>query len=147
MTGLLFLTFILFFSSANIKEVVEEFHALETRESEDVFIENYNQSSQPSILAYVCAIEMKEAEYKYNPFSKLKIFNRTKKKLDSLIQSNPTDVHLRYIRLVLQEKTPSILGYNDNIEEDKIFLTKKLDILDDSDYLDIYIHKNTSLWL
>jgi hypothetical protein len=145
MTFLLSLIFISLFSSANIKEVVEEFHTLETRESEDVFIENYNQSSHPSILAYVCAIEMKEAEYKFNPFSKLKIFKHTKKKLDSLIQTNPTDVHLRYIRLILQEKTPSILGYNDNIDEDKLFLTSKLEILDDSDYLDLYIHKNTSL--
>lgn len=145
MIGLLSLIFSLFMASTNIKEIVEEFHAAETRESEDAFVENYEQSSQPSILAYVCALEMKRAEYKVNPFSKLKIFNRAKKKLDSLVQSNPTDIHLRYIRLMLQEKTPSILGYNDNIEEDKIFLTKKLDVLDDSDYLDIYIHKNTSL--
>jgi hypothetical protein len=145
MIGLLSLFFSFFMMSTNIKEVVEEFHSLETRESEDIFVENYTKSSQPSILAYVCALEMKQAEYSYNPFSKLKIFKRTKKKLDSLVQSNPTNVHLRYIRLMLQEKTPSILGYNDDIEEDKMFLTKKLEILDDSDYLDLFIHKNTSL--
>jgi hypothetical protein len=145
MMGLSSLIFSLFMVSTNIKGVVEEFHSLETRESEDVFVENYKQSSQPSILAYVCALEMKQAEYSVNPFSKLKIFKRTKKKLDSLVQSNPTDVHLRYIRLMLQEKTPSILGYNDYIEEDKMFLTKKLEILDDSDYLNLFIRKNTSL--
>jgi hypothetical protein len=145
MTGLLVLTFSLFMASTNIKEVVEEFHALQTRESEAVFIENYTQSSQPSILAYVCAIEMKQAEYRHNPISKLKIFKHTKKKLDSLIQTKPTDVHLRYIRLLLQEKAPGILGYNDYIDEDKIFLTSKLEVIDDSDYLDLYILKNTSL--
>ncbi len=145
MIGLLPLIFILFLSSTNIKEVVEEFHSLETRESEIVFVENYTQSSQPSILAYVCAVEMKQAEYSHNPISKLRVFKRTKKKLDSLIQTNPTDVHLRYVRLLLQEKTPGILGYNDYIEEDKLFLKNKLEILDDSDYLDSYIHKNTSL--
>lgn len=143
--GLLSLLFIFFLSSTNIKEVVEEFHNLETRESEDIFVQNYNLSSQPSILAYVCALEMKQAEYSHNPISKLRIFKQTKKKLDSLVQSNPTDVHLRYIRLLLQEKTPGILGYNDNIKEDKIFLSNKLEISDDSDYLDLYIHKNTSL--
>ena len=145
MIGLLSLLFILFLSSTNIKEVVEEFHDLDTRESEVEFVENYTQSSQPSILAYVCAVEMKQAKYGYNPISKLRIFKHSKKKIDSLIQTNPTDVHLRYIRLVLQEKTPRFLGYNDYIEEDKTFLSSKLEIIDDSDYLDLYIHKNTSL--
>jgi hypothetical protein len=145
MIGLLSLFFCLILSSSNIKEVVKEFHNLSTRQSEVIFVENYSLSSQPSILAYVCAVEMKQAEYSHNPISKLRIFKHTKKKLDSLVQSNPTDVHLRYIRLLLQEKTPSILGYNDNIKEDKIFLINKLEILDDSDYLDLYIHKNTSL--
>jgi hypothetical protein len=145
MIGLLSLIFSLFMISPNIKEVVDEFHNLKTKESEAVFIEDYTLSSQPSILAYVCALEMKKAEYSFNPISKLIIFKRTRKKLDSLIQSNPTDVHLRYIRLVLQEKAPSVLGYNDNIEEDKVFLTNKLEILDHSDYLDLYIRKNTSL--
>ncbi|MFT4848274.1 MAG: hypothetical protein ACI83B_000803 [Sediminicola sp.] len=145
MIGLLSLIFSLFMISPNIKEVVDEFHNLKTKESEAVFVENYTLSSQPSILAYVCALEMKKAEYSFNPISKLIIFKRTRKKLDSLIQSNPTDVHLRYIRLVLQEKAPSVLGYNDNIEEDKVFLTNKLEILDHSDYLDLYIRKNTSL--
>jgi hypothetical protein len=135
----------LFLSISSIEEVVEEFHHLETRESEDVFVKNYTLSSQPSILAYVCAVEMKQAKYSFNPIVKLKIFKQTKKKLDSLIKSHPADVHLRYIRLVLQEKTPVVLGYNNNIEEDKVFLRGKLETADDSDYLDLYIQNNTSL--
>jgi hypothetical protein len=134
-----------FLSISSIEEVVEEFHHLETRESEDVFVKNYTLSSQPSILAYVCAVEMKQAKYSFNPIVKLKIFKQTKKKLDSLIKSHPADVHLRYIRLVLQEKTPVVLGYNNNIEEDKVFLRGKLETADDSDYLDLYIQNNTSL--
>jgi hypothetical protein len=88
---------------------------------------------------------MKQAKYSYNPISKLRSYKRTRRKLDSLITSNPTDVHLRYIRLVLQEKTPSFLGYNEYIEEDKKFLINKLEIIDYSDYLDLYIYNNTSL--
>ena len=145
MIGLLSLFFCLFLSSSNIKEVVKEFHNLRTRQSEVVFVENYSLSSQPSVLAYVCAVEMKQVEYSHNPISKLRIFKHTKKKLDSLIQTNPTDVHLRYIRLLLQEKAPNILGYNEYIDEDKLFLTNTLEIADDSDYLDLYIYKNTSL--
>mgnify|MGYP006115387005 FL=1 len=143
--SLLFLTMSLILSPTTIKEVVEEFHALKTKESEVLFVEKYTLSSQSSILGYVCAIEMKQAQYSYNPISKIKIFKQTKEKLDLLIQLNPSNVHLRYVRLLLQETSPAILGYDINIEEDKIFLSKILDISDDSDYLDLYIYKNTSL--
>ena len=145
MLGFVSLFLMLFLSISSIEEVVDEFHHLETRESEDVFVKNYTLSSQPSILAYVCAVEMKQAKYSFNPIVKLKIFKQTKKKLDSLIKSHPADIHLRYIRLVLQEKTPVVLGYNNNIEEDKVFLRGKLETADDSDYLDLYIQNNTSL--
>ena len=145
MIGLFSLTFVLLISSPNIRGVVKEFHELDTKASEAVFVKNYSSSAEPSILAYVCGVEMKNAKYSFNPITKLRIFKRTKKKLDSLIVSYPTDVHLRYIRLVLQEKTPSILGYNDYIEDDKLFLSNKLEILDDSDYLDLHIYNNTSL--
>jgi hypothetical protein len=145
MMSLLFLTMSLILSPTTIKEVVEEFHALKTKESEVLFVEKYTLSSQSSILGYVCAIEMKQTQYTYNPISKIKIFKHAKEKLDSLIQSNPSNVHLRYVRLLLQETSPGILGYDSNIKEDKIFLSKTLDISDDSDYLDLYIHKNTSL--
>lgn len=143
--SLLFLTMSLILSTTSIKEVVEEFHDLKTKESEEVFVKKYTLNSQPSILGYVCAIEMKQAQYSYNPISKIKIFKQTKEKLDLLIQLNPSNVHLRYVRLLLQETSPVILGYDTNIEEDKIFLSKILEISDDSDYLDLYIHKNTSL--
>lgn len=145
MIGLLSLLFILFISSDNLKDVVKEFHDLKSKESEVVFIANYRLSSEPSVLGYVCAVQMKQARYGYNPILKLRIFKNGKRKLDSLVQSNPTNVHLRYVRLFLQEKTPSFLGYKDNIMEDKLFLRSKLDILDDSDYLDSLIYNNTSL--
>ena len=74
--SLLFLTMSLILSPTTIKEVVEEFHALKTKESEVLFVEKYTLSSQSSILGYVCAIEMKQAQYSYNPISKIKIFGQ-----------------------------------------------------------------------
>lgn len=125
--------------------VVQEFHLLETQEEELAFINKYKSESDPTLLGYVCAVEMKQAEYGINPFFKYKTFVTVKQKLDALIEAHPTNVHLRYIRLLLQENTPKILGYNENIEEDKYMLAEKLEINDESDLLDDYIYKNTSL--
>jgi len=141
----LFLTLLSLNSSYGIYEVVEEFHAAKTQKSEEEFLNKYGSSAEPSVLAYVCALEMKQAEYSFNPMTKLKIFNHSKKKLDSLIELNPSNIHLRYIRFVLQEKAPSLLGYKDNIEQDKKFLKQLLDVSDDTDFLDIYIYNNTSI--
>ncbi len=142
---LLFMAISQLLYTTTIKEVVNEFHELNTEDAEVVFIDKYKNSSNPSIIAYVIAMEMKQAEYIFNPVTKLKIFKKSKNNLNVLIEENPNDVHLRYIRLVLQENTPGILGYNDFIEEDKLFLKNKMTIVDDSDYLDLYIDKNTSL--
>lgn len=141
------LSFILLslFPSFQIKDVVEQFHRLETKDSEIAFSNTYQGSFDPSILAFVCAVEMKQVEYLYNPYKKLKIFHKTKQRLNLLIQRNPTNIYLRYVRLLLQEKTPRFLGYNENIQEDKKFLQRQMNIKDESDYLDRYIHKNTSL--
>jgi hypothetical protein len=145
MASLLLFIITLSFTPSNIIGVVEEFHNLNSRKAERDFIKNYQESADPSILGYVLAIEMKQSEYSYNPLKKFKTFDDAKKKLNNLIERNPNDIHLRYVRLVLQEKSPKFLGYKDFIEQDKGFLIKKLEIVDDSDFLDIYIHNYTSL--
>ncbi|WP_422359320.1 hypothetical protein [Reichenbachiella sp.] len=141
------LLFLGFLSTDSIIQthVVHEFHLLETREEELAFIDKYQDDSDPTKLGYVCAVEMKQAEYGINPIFKYKTFVTVKQKLDELIEANPTNVHLRYVRLLLQESTPKILGYNENIEEDKCILTEILEVNDESDLLDDYIYKNTSL--
>ena len=67
------------------------------------------------------------------------------KKLEDLINKNPDNSDLRYLRLVIQENTPVLLNYKSSIKLDKKFLQKKMKMIDDSDYLDTYIKKNTSL--
>ena len=124
---------------------VEEFHNLKNKKDEFNFIKKYNKVNNPSVKAYVVAIEMKKAEYSLNPLTKLSIFNENKNKLNLLIDKNKNNIDLRYIRLLLQEKTPNILNYNKHINEDKLFLKDKLNVKDSSDFLDFYILNNTSL--
>jgi len=135
-----------FFSYASAQsEVVTQFHKLSSEAEEIRFIEKYKNNSSPDVKAYVYAVQMKQAEYSYNPYTKLDIFIRYKNLLDKAINENPNNVHLRYMRLVIQEKTPSLLGYKDQIEIDKTFLKVILNKKDSTDYLDKYILKYTSL--
>jgi hypothetical protein len=40
---------------------------------------------------------------------------------------------LRYLRFTIQANAPSILGYNKNINEDKLFLINSVKNIDDED--------------
>ncbi|MFC2110075.1 hypothetical protein ACFLSU_05820 [Bacteroidota bacterium] len=132
-------------SEKNISELVKEFHLLDSKESEFLFIQKNEKDKDPSVLAYVHALKMKQATYTINPILKLKIFNRNKNILNRLILDNAQNIHLRYIRLMLQESLPSFLGFDNFISEDKAFLKLKLEIKDETDYLDKFINENTSL--
>lgn len=138
----------LFFNMQNQKrtpDFVKEYHEVSTEKEELSFINKYKNSKEVEVIAFVVSLQMKQAKYKTFPWSKLAVFNKEKKKLNALIETYPNNVHLIYVRLVIQENTPEILGYNKNIEEDKSFLKLMLKKKDSSDYLDSFIIKNTSL--
>ncbi len=142
-----FIHIILFFQSTNLKtpDFIKEYDALSNKEEELKYIDKYQNSNNIDIKAYVVSLKMKQAEYKLFPWSKLKIFNSEKRNIERLIKKNPDNIHLRYMRLVIQENLPKILNYHFHIKEDKEFIKELLDKKDETDYLDKYIIKNTSL--
>jgi len=144
-TYLFTISMLLHTAITDLKEVVKEYHQLKGETEESNFINKYINSTDPSILGYVASIGMKQAEYSINPYYKLKVFLTYKKKLDQLINQHTNNIHLRYVRLVVQENVPAILKNYEEIKEDKIFLKNKLESTDDTDYLDAYIKINTSL--
>jgi hypothetical protein len=144
MKGLLFVIISFIFTLEN-SFVVEEFHQLKTKNEEISFLKKYANEVNPNVQAYVCALEMKQAKYFFNPIAKIRVFRKTKNKLELLIKNNPNNIDLRYVRLMLQERIPSILGYHNDIETDKVFLKDKLKTKKISKKLEKYIHKNTSL--
>ncbi|KMQ65906.1 hypothetical protein ACM39_15920 [Chryseobacterium sp. FH2] len=42
--------------------------------------------------------------------------------LESIIQSHPSNIELRLIRLSVQENIPKIVGYRGNLKDDKVFI-------------------------
>lgn len=125
--------------------IVEEFHALKKEEQELLFLKKYRSTQNPDELGYLYAIEMKQVTYLYNPIKQLSIFEKYKELLEAAITRHPNNVHLRYVRLMVQEGAPAILRYKSKIKEDKLFLQSLLSKKDATDYLDYYIKLNTSL--
>ncbi|CAL2074655.1 hypothetical protein [Tenacibaculum sp. 190524A02b] len=142
---LLALLITVLFINVKAPEYLEAFHQAITKEQEEAFIIKYKRSNKTSVKAYVVSLKMKQAKYKFFPWKKLSVFNKGKKELEQLIKEHPENVDLRYVRLVIQENIPAILNYKSSITEDKEFLKRKLEEVDNSDYLDYYIKKNTSL--
>lgn len=93
------------------------------------------QSTIPSEIkrAYYAAAHMASAQYKLNIITKINIFNEGKTLLESIIRSDTTSIELRYIRLAIQENTPSFLGYTKNMTQDKLFLITRLSSIKMSD--------------
>ncbi len=71
------------------------------------------------------------AKYYYNPYSKLKTFNEGKGFLEAAIKADYANAELRFLRLSIQKNVPSLLGYNNNIEDDKKYLNNCLPLLND----------------
>lgn len=85
------------------------------------------------IKGYMGMYYMIEANHLYNPYSKLNSFNKGKNLLDEAIKNDPKNIELRFLRLGVQTKAPSLLGYNKQIESDKTFIISTYPTISDND--------------
>jgi len=82
------------------------------------------------ISGYTGGVTMLMAKYCSNPFTKLEYFKDGKKLLEDAISHNKNNIELRFLRFAIQENLPSMLNYDDNLEEDKSYMMKYLPMLE-----------------
>lgn len=89
-------------------------------------IEELELSKEKSViaLAYLGAYQTIWANHVFNPLSKLATFKKGKNNIELAISKEPENVEIRYIRFSVQKNSPSFLGYNSHLKEDKDFLVK-----------------------
>lgn len=87
-------------------------------------LEEYARS--PVEKGYLAAYQIFMAKHLSNPFKKLQQFKRGKNTLEDLINKNPDELELRYIRLCIQFYAPRMLGYSSHIDQDKDFVVRNL---------------------
>lgn len=68
--------------------------------------------------AYLGVMYTKYAQFKFFPTDKFSYFNKGKSLLEKEIESDPSNVEFRFLRLIIQENAPGIVMYSDNISTD-----------------------------
>ncbi len=88
-------------------------------------ISTLNNEKQTSLnKAYTGALKMKKASLLTLPIEKLKVFKEGALLLEKEIAENESNSEYRFLRLVIQENAPKILGYNKNIDDDRVVVVK-----------------------
>jgi len=74
--------------------------------------------------AYYGALLMRKAGLMNGALNKLSLFKSGHKKLESSIKKNNASVVLHFLRLMIQENAPGILGYKDDEQRDADLIKK-----------------------
>lgn len=90
-------------------------------------IEEYNITLQ----GYKGSTTIILAKHAINPYMKIKYFNCGKGILEAAIKLDKNNAELRFLRYAIQNKIPSILGYNKNVTEDQAFLNSHVNEIKD----------------
>ncbi|MGB3150914.1 MAG: hypothetical protein WBB27_09645 [Maribacter sp.] len=91
-------------------------------------------ADEPKMVAYKGAVLTLMAKHTKTVKEKRMYFNEGVQFLESAIAKAPKNIEIRYLRLSVQEHAPKVVKYNNNIEEDKLFIKEHYEI-----------RKNTSL--
>ena len=74
--------------------------------------------------AFMGTMLMKKAGLGGSPSTKLHLFKEGRKMLEGAIKKNPDNAEFRFLRLMVQEYAPGILGYKNDTEKDSEYIRK-----------------------
>ncbi len=78
------------------------------------------------ILAYVAAFESVKSKHAFWPFTKLEYFNNSMEIFKTVINADPHNLEIRFLRYAILEHVPSFLGYSKERNEDAQVIFKEL---------------------
>jgi hypothetical protein len=90
----------------------------------DAQISELNSAPSATKNAFLGAMTMRRAGIGGNPVSKLALFKKGHKLLEAAIKQDPDNTEFRFLRLMIQENAPGILGYKVDEEKDSEFIRK-----------------------
>jgi len=94
------------------------------------FYENGHQTMINSV--YLGALYIKKSSFQKTPKDKIIVFNKGKELIENAIKLSSENIEMRFIRLMMQEKSPRILKYNTDLVDDKNLIIKNYSSLDNT---------------
>jgi len=85
-------------------------------------LDKLNTASIPGKDAYEGAMTMKKAGLNGNPDKKLRLFKSGHRKLEAAIHKDSNNVEFRFLRLMIQEHAPGVLGYKGSLKTDSDYI-------------------------
>lgn len=77
------------------------------------------RNPSPTTTAFIAALTASTAQFQINPYSKIKTVSQAGDVFEKVIQEDSKNPEFRYLRLTVEQYTPSILGMSHHIKEDK----------------------------
>jgi hypothetical protein len=123
--SLLFFILVIAFSNLSFSQDVMVYTLLNKGDAAELN-EKISKLNESKIVekAYKGALLAKKADLVGTPKDKLQVFKSGAALLEAVILEAPENIEFRLLRYIIQCNAPSFLGYNKNINEDKVFVEK-----------------------
>ncbi len=116
-----FLLLATFIAAQPLNDVRSKFHsAVLNPDDTESFYNFMGKIENPSttVQAYQAVSEALLAQVVWNPFKKLSQVMKYEKLMSALIEKDPKNVEIRFLRLAIEYNLPSFLGMSKHLEED-----------------------------
>jgi hypothetical protein len=124
MKTILTLLLIVNYSTSSVSSLVYKALKGESVETIDSVLSSLDKENASATKnAYTGVLLMKKAGLINGPFKKIEMFKQGHKLLEAEIAGDLQNTEYRFLRLTIQENAPKILGYDQNIEEDILFIS------------------------
>lgn len=80
-------------------------------------------------MAYHGTVTVTMAKFTPNPFRKYQYFTEGKQLIEKSIKKDPENIELRFLRFTVQDQSPSFLGYNTDLSNNKKYILDNLEKL------------------
>jgi len=110
--------FTILISTSALEDVRMNFFQVNSVDQADDYINKLQDDESLESKGYIASLNFIKSRFVKFPFTKMKYFKIGKKALDDLINENPKNVEIRYLRFLMQKQVPEFLGYYKNINED-----------------------------
>ncbi len=127
-----FILFISILTSTSLSLNIDElrtfyFSGMKNKSETDQFydlFQNEKVLKTPELRAYCGAAHTLKAKFAREPKDKKAFFTKGAQFIEDAVQEAPNNFEVRLIRLSVQENSPAIVKYKNNIDEDKAFILK-----------------------